>query len=484
MSAPFRNNDSIIGRLSESFVLNQMQMITQPAYERDVLVRKNQNIEDVFGVMGVMRQAGFLQFRKEGHSAQSYYHVEAGENSVDYNYAATAAPVVGSNVFLTITGDYGSDGTTWVNAGDQYYTSVGILGTVISVNRATPFQHIVELESVPGTPWPNMPAGKMLYSGHSVGESAYAPSRTMMKPLAAFDHIPQRVAWSAGWTNFTALSQPDWLNAPNVNKRGMASPWLANMPSHSRSGWLDAGLDDSINNELKGVMKLFFLGQRAGTPRSAGNKFHTDGMDQVIDQQGIVLNAPTVATRSFFENVHSAKADVNNSSRDIRVTAGVSLCNVFNAFAQSEMNGSVLVDRNSPYDYTYSGFKGLYGDSMFTWMNFTPFDDQRGLGAMGWKSKGYAIEATLPEYLEYTGNTPATRPNATLVTFRPDNSKIMTDAAGNASFLPIHYGTHAGLDFVETGSQFSNGSTNTLDIHFGMWFATDFRCMALSTKFQ
>lgn len=478
MAAPYRNYDTVEGALDESFVLNQQRLLTSPVYEREALVHKPDPI-DVFGYLGQMRQAGMMQFTKET-SAHQYSHVEVGRANSSFDYAAQAAPG-GTTITLTVTGEYGMAGTVRVSEGDIFVTGVGLNGKVTNVTTAAN-SYTVELESITGVWWPAMPAGKADYIGHPLGESEYAPARTMQPAVAAFDHIPMRVGFGAKFTNFVSIKTGDWVMPP----RPMASPWREGIPNMPNNGWQDHGLDVSIGIEVLAILKYFYYGQRSGTPRAAGDEFYTDGLRQVVKQRGIVVNVPTVVTRQWAENVHSAKSDVVVTERDIRVVAGVNVCNLFNRFVQSEMNGSfAAIDRNSPYDYRYKGFSGVYGDSMFSWTNLTMFDDLQSLGQMGGKDLGFSINATMPSYMEYTGTQMADKPNASLVSFRPSNSKIYTDGARNTtSWVPIHYGTNRGLDYVPTSGSYENNTNNDLEIQFAAWFASDFRCMDLSILFQ
>ena len=152
----------------------------------------------------------------------------------------------------------------------------------------------------------------------------------------------------------------------------------------------------------------------------------------------------------------------------------------------AEMNGSfAAISRNSPYDYRYSGFDGVYGDSHFSWTNITLFDDIQGLGSMGGKDLGFAINAEMPSYMEYTGTQMAKKPNAAIVSFRPSSSEIYTDGPmGTESWVPIHYAVNRGADFVKAGADYSNNTSNDLEVQFAAWFASDFRCMELSMIFQ
>lgn len=474
MNNPYRNYDPYT-LLNESASLNKQQALTARPYEKEVLKLKRKPME-AFGPLGEMRAAGMLQFNTKDRY-HPYFHAEMGDSTVDFDYAAVAvAPAPGANITVTITGPYGRGNLFPIVAGMIYRLGVGINATVVSVT-ATPGAHTVVLNSHTGVPFPALPAGKAQYIGTNLGESQYADPWSMMPSVVLYDHIPERKGWAIKMTNFAAMTAEDALIPPKLEP--VYAPWRPNMKN---SGWIDSGFDGKFDSEILGLTKNFYYAQRSLTPRTAGDKFYGDGLEACILSRGITTNLPGVVTRQFFIDQHMAKIDVENGERDIRYVAGMNVCTKFNEFVSSEMNGSFLVDRMSAWNYEYKGFDNLVSDSTFTWYNNKAQDDLRGMGSMGGRDTGYAIQADLPDSLEYTGGM-ARKPNASMVMFRPANSQLFLDGDNIGSFMPIHYAPHAGSDFVKAGEPFQNRVGNDFEVQFSVWLCNDFRkldlCMLL-----
>lgn len=450
---PYPENFNAGTVLNESMTMLLPIALTNPTVEKRAMI----DVKDPRdSKLLSYRAAGFMNFEETSEMAVQngvYHHVEVGRATSHIEFSSYSAPGAGNNLVLTLVGPFGSNGSHPVAVGDRYHVN-GITGVVTAVALPN-----ITLRSIGGYNWPAGQAGIGLFLNFNPAESQYSPTKALVADVAIYDHLVEEVGLGIKLTNYTVKTPGEWVQAPDV-----PTPWRA-IPT--TTGWFNFSMNEQFNNFVEGLGNQIVLGQRPNTTRSAGDPHIGDGIEEVVLNNGIIMPYPTIVTKQWFKNYHSAMNDVVNGSRDIRIIGGVDLITQLSDFQRSEMNGETLVDRNAPYDFLYSSMKGLYGNnSMFHYMNFVEFDNSKGFGAMGWRRRGFSTNMP-DDSIEYTDRS-SRKPGAMYRMFRPANSELMTsqnqELAPGKFWSPIHWGTQKGLSFVGNGQEYTNATGDDLII--------------------
>lgn len=456
---PVSENFVTADMLRESSVALLPTILSNPTVERKAIETNPQLADDP---MVQWKASGLLMIEENGPEINHpvYHHVEVGRYTNHIEFAGYAAPGIGNNLVLTITGPF-NQGTHPVRVGDRYSVN-GIMGEVVAVALPNITLQIIGNYSQ----WPAGNAGIGLYAPYNPAEMAYATSRVAVPDVAVYSHLVEEVQWMMEISNRAAFHVGDWVQAP------VSSPWAGSV---NVGGWLNKGLNDTMEANLNGMFNAAVLGQRPGGVRANGDPLRGDGILESYLNNAILIPNPAVVDINWIKMIHRAVENVAHGSREISIACGVNLSTKISEFQRAEMNGSQVQPSTSrTYDFLYSEMVGTYGaGSKFRYINNTTFDNPKGLGAIGWMDMGISVPGD-GRAVKYTDGSRV--PSATLRMFKPMNNEVRPAATGSGTvFSPYHWAKSPGASFVGDGENFTNTSTNSLKIFCESRWCLDMR---------